>query len=95
MVLLSNHMPNKYEQNPEIEIDLHGKTMAESKVILDELIEDQEYVYVRVIVGKGAHSANGPVLPHFVRNYLTERNIRYNPAKLRDGGEGALEVFLR
>ena len=85
---------NKYLQNPEYVIDLHGFTTYESQVILDELIEEGEYKHIRVIVGKGLNSENGPILPDFVKNYLNTRNIRFNQSKLSDGGEGALEVFL-
>ncbi len=85
---------NKYIQTPEFIIDLHGYTTYEAQVILDELIEEGEYKHIRVIVGKGLNSENGPVLPDFVKNYLTARNIRFNQSKLQDGGEGALEVFL-
>ncbi len=86
---------NKYQQNPEIEIDLHGYTAMESKVVLDELFKEGKYKHVRIITGKGNNSENGPVLPNFVHNYLTAHKIRYNPAKIQNGGEGALEVFLK
>lgn len=85
---------NKYIQNPEYTIDLHGFTTAETQIILDELIEEGEYHHIRVIIGKGLNSENGPVLPDFVKNYLSAKNIRFNQSKLQDGGEGALEVFL-
>jgi DNA-nicking Smr family endonuclease len=88
-------MANKYEQIPDKEIDLHGYTTSETKEILDTLVREKKYTLVRVIVGKGNNSANGPVLPNFVRDYLTSRSIRYKPAKLQHGGSGALDVFLR
>jgi DNA-nicking Smr family endonuclease len=88
-------MPNKYEQTAEAEIDLHGYTMVEAGSILDEVVAEAAYKHIRIITGKGTNSHNGPVLPAFVKNYLTARNIRYNQSKIRDGGEGALEVFLR
>ena len=88
-------MVNKYQQIPEIEIDLHGYTAAESKDILDELFSSHNYKHVRIIVGKGNNSADGPVLPNFVRGYLNSRGATYNQTKIQDGGEGALEVFLK
>lgn len=88
-------MVNKYEQKAEIEIDLHGYTTAESEEILDTLVRDRKYKIVRIIVGKGNRSENGPVLPDFVRNYLYTHGIRYNQSKITDGGSGALEVFLK
>ncbi|MBK5215692.1 MAG: Smr/MutS family protein [Candidatus Pacebacteria bacterium] len=88
-------MVNKYEQNAEIEVDLHGHTTSESELILESLLKEGKYKHVRIIVGRGNNSANGPILPSFVRNYLTSHRIRYNQSKIQDGGEGALEVFLR
>lgn len=88
-------MTNKYEQKAEIEIDLHGHTTAESKEILDTLLKEKKYSIVRIIVGKGNHSVCGAVLPDFVRSYLHSHGIRYNQSKINNGGEGALEVFLR
>ena len=85
---------NKYIQNPEHIIDLHGYTTAETQDLLDELLAEAEYQHVRIIIGRGHNSENGPVLPDFVKNYLNNRNIRYNQSKIQDGGEGALEVFL-
>jgi DNA-nicking Smr family endonuclease len=46
-----------------------------------------------VIVGKGIHSKQGPVLKNAVKEYLHDRSIRFTQSKLSDGGEGALEVF--
>ncbi|MES2023240.1 MAG: Smr/MutS family protein [Patescibacteria group bacterium] len=85
---------NKYPQNPELVLDFHGYTTMECKEELDELIGNSEYSHIRIIVGKGQNSANGPILPDFVRNYLTTRNIRFNQSKIQAGGAGALEVFL-
>lgn len=86
---------NKYERVPEHILDLHGYTTREAGALLDELIRNGNYAHVRVITGTGAQRETGPVLRTFVRNYLAGRNIRYNQAKLSDGGEGAFEVFLR
>jgi len=88
-------MVNKYKQNAEKEIDLHRYTTSESEDILNSLIKERKYKHVRIIVGKGNNSINGPILPNYVRNYLNSHNIRYNQSKIQDGGEGALEVFLK
>ncbi len=85
---------NKYASKPQAEIDLHGYTMQESKEVLDALLRDRAYKVVRIIVGRGNNSEHGPVLPAFVRNYLTSHRIRFNQSKIQDGGEGALEVFF-
>jgi DNA-nicking Smr family endonuclease len=86
---------NKYPQIPDLVLDFHGFTTGECRHELDELIDNREYSHIRIIVGKGKNSANGPVLPDFVRNYLTTRNIRFSTSKIQDGGEGALEVYLK
>lgn len=85
---------NKYNQTAEFVLDLHGHTTQESKERISEILEEGVYSHVRIIVGKGQNSENGPVLPNFVRNYLTEKGIRFTQSKIQDGGEGALEVFL-
>ena len=85
---------NKYEQVPELILDLHGYTTFECQEALDEIRRAGEYTHLRVIIGRGKRSANGPVLPDFVKNYLTSQNIRFNQSKIQDGGEGSLEVFL-
>lgn len=88
-------MSNKYEQLAEAEIDLHGYITEEAREVLGEVVSSGKYKHVRVIVGKGKHSAGGAILPDFVKAYLNSHNIKYNQSKIKDGGEGALEVFLR
>lgn len=85
---------NKYERIPEHVIDLHEYTTSEAEGILRTLLKEAKYSYVRIIAGKGSHGANGPVMRDFVKYYLSARNIRFNQSKPKDGGEGALEVFL-
>lgn len=87
-------MANKYLQNAEKEIDLHRYTTSESEEILNSLLREGKYKHIRIIVGRGNNSINGPILPNYVKNYLNSRNVRYNQSKIQDGGEGALEVFL-
>jgi DNA-nicking Smr family endonuclease len=85
---------NKYIQIPDKVIDLHGLTASESEAILNGLLRDSRGVHVRIIVGKGTRSANGPVLPNFVKNYLARHDISFRQSKIKEGGEGALEVFF-
>jgi len=85
---------NKYQNNPECIIDLHGRTVREAKEELEGIVREKKYSHVRIITGKGAFRVNGPVLRDFVKQYLDEKRISYRPAKIADGGEGALEVFL-
>ena len=84
----------KYAQAPEVIFDFHGYTTAECKEVLDEVISEKIHKHIRIIVGKGLNSVNGPILPDFVKGYLNERGIRYSQSKIQNGGEGALEVFL-
>jgi DNA-nicking Smr family endonuclease len=85
---------NKYERHPEIVVDLHGYTTSEAEEFLRGLLKERRYSHVRIIVGKGSHGANGPVLRNFVKKYLDARGIRCSQSKPKDGGEGALEVFF-
>ena len=85
---------NKYKQVPDLILDLHGYTTFETEDALNDIIKSHEYKHVRLIVGKGRNSKNGPILPNFVKNYLSDRDIRFNQSKLQDGGEGSFEVFF-
>lgn len=86
---------NKYQQIPEHIVDFHDYTVIGAQKVLDELLFKREFSHVRIIVGKGIHSQEGPILKKFVKGYLQKKGVRYNPSKIQDGGEGALEVFLR
>lgn len=86
---------NKYERQPEFILDLHGYTTREAGEILDDLILEGEYKHVRIITGKGSFRETGPVLRTYVENYLKNRDIKFSIAKLHNGGQGALEVFLK
>jgi DNA-nicking Smr family endonuclease len=85
---------NKYTQTPDKIIDLHGLTIDESESVLSALLKESRSAHVRIIVGKGTRSANGPVLPNFVKNYLTRHDVSFRQSKIQEGGEGALEVFF-
>lgn len=84
---------NKYAKNPDHIIDLHGCTKAEVGTLLDSLFK-ANHKHIRIITGKGNHSANGAVVRTFVKDYLNSRGIRFNQSKIQDGGEGSLEVFM-
>ncbi|MBP9686568.1 MAG: Smr/MutS family protein [Candidatus Doudnabacteria bacterium] len=83
---------NKYEQKPDQVVDLHGLTTVEARYVLDEVFGGA-FRHVRVITGKGT-LRNGPVMRMFVEGYVRSRGFEFRYAKLSDGGEGALEVFL-
>ena len=86
---------NKYQRIPEYILDLHGHTTREAKEVLDELFEDIEYRHIRIITGKALFRETGPVLRTYVENYLRNKAIKFEYAKLHDGGEGALEVYIK
>ncbi len=85
---------NKYARTPDQVIDLHGHTKAEADQVLAQLFARTDLRHVRIIVGKGHHSKGAPVIPDHVKRVLTRNGLTYTPAKLADGGEGALEVYL-
>ncbi len=87
-------MTNKYERIPEYIVDLHGYTTNEARQLLDTLLANSTYKHIRIITGKGSLRSTGPVLREFVKKYLHSHAIKCNPSKIKDGGEGALEVFL-
>lgn len=84
---------NKYEQKAEYIVDLHGYTTKEAEEVLGRLCKERKFGHVRIITGKG-DLRNGPVLRSYVQGYLKKRGVEFCTAKLSDGGEGALEVFL-
>ena len=86
---------NKYERVPEFVLDLHGYTTKEAKELIGDIIEAGEYGHIRIITGKGAFRETGPVMRTYVENFLRNQNIKFETAKLYNGGEGALEVYLK
>jgi DNA-nicking Smr family endonuclease len=86
---------NKYAREPEEVIDLHGKTTKEARGVLDALIKENNYNHVRIITGKGTFRDTGPVMKNFVEGYLKSLDIKFETAKLFNGGDGALEVYLK
>ncbi len=84
---------NKYARTPEYIFDLHGFSLAEAEVALASILGEKKYAHIRIITGKGTHSERGPVLRDFVKDFLGKHHIRFEQSKIRDGGEGALEVY--
>ena len=84
---------NKYPRTPDYILDLHGRTKREVAVLLDSLFAVNVHPHVRIVTGKGNHSANGAVIRAFVKGYLNAHGLRFSQSKIEDGGEGSLEVF--
>ncbi|OQA33480.1 MAG: putative DNA endonuclease SmrA [Betaproteobacteria bacterium ADurb.Bin341] len=83
------------------EIDLHGQTREEARLLLAQFIADalQDGVRcVRIVHGKGLRSpGRQAVLRQLVRGWLIQKDevLAYCQARPQDGGEGALIALLR
>jgi DNA-nicking Smr family endonuclease len=83
------------------EVDLHGLTVAEAKIVLADFIEtsvDRGHRCVRVIHGKGRGSGSrGPILKGKVDTWLRKWNavLAFVSARHVDGGTGAVYVLLK
>lgn len=85
---------HRHDPLPDIEIDLHGKSVIESRSLLEDVLNEPRGTRVRIIVGKGNNSEHGPVLPLFVRSFFREHGVVCIEAHVRNGGKGALEVTV-
>lgn len=83
------------------ELDLHGLTAKESRVVLAEFLRiafPQRGECVRIIHGKGKRSDHrGPVLKGKVNHWLRQhdRVLAFHSARPVDGGTGAVYALLR
>ncbi|MDR0484903.1 MAG: Smr/MutS family protein [Alphaproteobacteria bacterium] len=97
----------KLKKSIESVLDLHGRTVAESEILLSSFVKNsfaKGYILVMVITGKGNNSTekeNGMgVLKSFFLSWLqTEEShkyvISYGEAIQSHGGSGAFYVCLR
>jgi DNA-nicking Smr family endonuclease len=86
---------------PEATLDLHGRREDEAAAALERFLAGARAAgqrCVRVVTGKGRHSAAGAVLRHAVPDLLVGRlaaHVRaFAAAPAADGGDGALHVLL-
>jgi DNA-nicking Smr family endonuclease len=89
---------------PELTLDLHGFTAIGAQVKAQSFISSahvQGFFTLRIIVGKGLHSEDGPVLPHVVEDLLKEMkkgnivlSYKWEGAKKSKFG-GAVLVYLK
>lgn len=87
---------NKYIFVPDEILDLHGCTGKEAAVLVADLTQRYDRgTHLRIIVGKGTHSRDYPVIPHVVRNALLAQGIPWNYAKRDQGGEGAIDCVIK
>ncbi|MEO8224430.1 MAG: Smr/MutS family protein [Gammaproteobacteria bacterium] len=82
------------------ELDLHGLTANEARLMLRAFMADvllQGHRCVRIVHGKGLRSGpGGPVLKVKLHKWLPqwEQVLAYTTAPARDGGTGAIYVLL-
>ncbi len=85
----------------EDELDLHGKTSAQAKILVAEFLRyctQTNLRVVRIIHGKGRGSFNKqPVLKIKVNHWLQQRDeiLAFCSARQVDGGTGAIYVLLK
>jgi len=86
----------------EAEVDLHGLTRDQALEKLGHFLGNAAHHgwrTMRVITGRGRHSAEGPVIreavEHLLRTRRPETVIEWDRAPRQFGGEGALILFLR
>jgi DNA-nicking Smr family endonuclease len=83
------------------ELDLHGLTTAEARVLMVEFLNHCVHKglrCVRIIHGKGLRSKNRePVLKQKVANWLMQRDeiLAFCQARRTEGGSGAVVVLLK
>jgi DNA-nicking Smr family endonuclease len=84
----------------QAELDLHGLSLAQARQALHEFLLEARARHlrcVRIIHGKGLRSGpDGPVLGPFVAGALArhDRVAAFVPARVRDGGTGAVYVLF-
>jgi len=85
-------------------LDLHGLGILDARDQFEKFIRNclwQAYGCVRIVHGRGQHSADGhPLLKEHLQRWLCSRRmsrhiLAYTSARLRDGGGGALYVLLK
>ena len=84
------------------ELDLHGMTVAEARVMLTEFlahtVDTHQSCCVRIIHGKGRRTATDkPVMKPFVSSWLRQRRhvMAFCSCKPVHGGTGAVYVLVR
>lgn len=88
---------------PEADLDLHGFTAIGAQLKTRSFISSahaQGFFTLRIIVGKGLHSEDGPVLPHVVEDLLKEMKkenivLSYEWEGKKRSKFGAVLVYLK
>ena len=88
---------------PEKDLDLHGFTAIGAEIKARSFVlsaHQQGFFTLRIIVGRGLHSEDGPVLPHVIEallNTLKKENVvlAYEWERKKKVKSGAVIVFLK
>ncbi|MDD9301176.1 MAG: Smr/MutS family protein [Desulfobacter sp.] len=87
---------------PEMDLDLHGSTALGAEIKTKSFIHGamhQGFFTLRIIVGRGVHSQEGPVLPQVVEDILKAMKkekliLSYAWEQRKKNKSGALIVYL-
>jgi len=85
----------------EAQLDLHGLTVPQARILLDEFLDDARARgkrCVRIVHGKGRNSEGRlPVLKGKVNAWLRRKDaiLAFCSARANDGGTGAVYALLR
>lgn len=88
---------------PETQLDLHGFTAAAARIKARSFIvscKQQGFFTIRLIVGKGLHSQDGPVLPDVIEDLLKVLRkeqiiLAYEWDRKKKDRSGALIVYIK
>lgn len=87
---------NKYLFPVQDTLDLHEFTREQAVIKVKDFLKnakDNNYKKVRIITGKGLHSASGKgILKRFVENIIENASLKYSEAKINEGGGGAIDI---
>ena len=89
--------------SPEKDLDLHGFTALGAQMKAKSFILSAKYqgfFTLRIIVGKGLHSEEGPVLPHVIEDLLKTLKkentiLAYKWEQRKKEKSGAVIVYIK
>jgi len=92
---------SRLPRHPEATLDLHGLTVQEAETELKSFLHSSKlkgYSIIKIIHGKGLHSAGEAKLGALVKGYLNgvgkNQISTWQNAPINQGGEGAVIVFF-
>jgi DNA-nicking Smr family endonuclease len=77
------------------EIDLHGKTVSEATLLVNEFLKDNYYAHERrvlIIHGKGTGTLRGEIQKYLKQHPFVES---FSMAGMTNGDEGATQVYIK